>query len=76
MITFHETVPPRVDLEPLIGVACAGCGENRVVMINGQCVSCILNEMDEGLGNDVPAKFLPHAHVPRDKDVVGRRWTS
>jgi hypothetical protein len=75
MMRFHRTPPPRLDLEPSTGIACAVCGENQIAMIDGRCGSCLLGEMRAGRGGDVPYKSSPHGQISREGSTIDRKRT-
>jgi hypothetical protein len=58
------TVPTttiRIDLDPALDVVCAGCGQVRLAMINGVCVSCVLDGMGAGADNRQPRVYAPNS---------------
>ncbi len=71
MMALPTTDPPRIDLGSATGVDCAGCGEKRHVMVDGWCVSCILDEMGAGRGNTRHAAIQARKPVRFSTNRVG-----
>jgi hypothetical protein len=58
------TVPTttiRIDLDPAPDVACVRCGQVRLAMINGICVSCVLDGMGAGADYRQPRVYAPNS---------------
>ena len=73
MMRFFKKHPRlSLDRDSSAVIECVTCGENRVGLMDGRCVSCILHEMDNGRGNDVSRRFLPRGREPRTGNVAGR----
>lgn len=57
--SIHMMTVPATEPDSSLDGACAVCSEVRLAMIDGVCVSCILDGMGAGMDNHLPRVYKP-----------------